>query len=126
MLSLMIEDSFTAHHCAFGFTRKLSIVDNAKVHLNKKFLFNSDIKDFFHSIDRQSIKLNLRSQLKGTSEKMLIEFLISCISTFENDNGDFVLPQGSPMSPMLSNVVCFRLDEKLFNLARKFGVDYSR
>ena len=68
----------------------------------------------------------MRSQLKGTSEKMLIEFLISCISTFENDNGDFVLPQGSPMSPMLSNVVCFRLDEKLFKLARKFGVDYSR
>ena len=126
MLSLMIEDSFTAHHCAFGFTRNLSIVDNAKIHLNKKFLFNSDIKDFFHSIDRQSIKLNLRSQLKGTSEKMLIEFLISCISTFENENGDFVLPQGSPLSPMLSNVVCFRLDEKLFILAKKFGVDYSR
>ena len=36
------------------------------------------------------------------------------------------LPQGSPCSPILSNMVCINLDRRLSGLARRFRVDYTR
>lgn len=37
-----------------------------------------------------------------------------------------VLPQGAPTSPVLSNIVCHRLDQLLTGLANRFGLKYSR
>ena len=37
-----------------------------------------------------------------------------------------VLPQGSPVSPILTNIICERLDRRLTGLAKRFGVRYSR
>ena len=37
-----------------------------------------------------------------------------------------VLPQGSPCSPILSNMVCVDLDRRLSGLAKQFRVDYTR
>jgi retron-type reverse transcriptase len=36
------------------------------------------------------------------------------------------LPQGSPASPLLSNIVCQSLDESLSNLAKRYGLTYTR
>ncbi len=37
-----------------------------------------------------------------------------------------VLPQGAPTSPVLTNVICQRLDHLLTGVARRFGLRYSR
>ena len=37
-----------------------------------------------------------------------------------------VLPQGSPASPVLTNIVCQRLDMLLTGVAKRFGLRYSR
>jgi len=37
-----------------------------------------------------------------------------------------VLPQGAPTSPVLSNIICQRLDYLLTGLAKRFGLRYSR
>ncbi|HTN46622.1 MAG TPA: reverse transcriptase domain-containing protein [Flavipsychrobacter sp.] len=37
-----------------------------------------------------------------------------------------VLPQGAPTSPILSNIVCQRLDHILLGVAKRFGLKYSR
>ena len=47
------------HASAFGFVKKRSVVDHAKVHLGKKCLLKMDIKDFFPSIN---IKCRFRSK----------------------------------------------------------------
>lgn len=50
----------------------------------------------------------------------------------QNDKGDWqevsknVLPQGAPTSPILTNVVCQRLDFLLTAVAKRFGLKYSR
>lgn len=36
------------------------------------------------------------------------------------------MPQGSPLSPILTNIICDKLDRKLSRLAEKFGLSYSR
>ena len=37
-----------------------------------------------------------------------------------------VLPQGAPTSPILTNIVCQRLDQLLTGAAKRFGLNYSR
>lgn len=37
-----------------------------------------------------------------------------------------VLPQGAPTSPVITNIVCQRLDHLLSGVARRFGLKYSR
>lgn len=37
-----------------------------------------------------------------------------------------VLPQGAPTSPILSNVVCQKLDHRLTGLAKRFNLNYTR
>jgi RNA-directed DNA polymerase len=48
----------------------------------------------------------------------------------ETDNNETkrieVLPQGAPTSPIISNLICEKLDYKLDKLARNAGVNYSR
>jgi len=40
--------------------------------------------------------------------------------------GPRVLPQGAPTSPMLTNILCYKLDKRLSGLAKKNGFNYSR
>ena len=44
----------------------------------------------------------------------------------ENDKVSFVLPQGSPCSPVLTNIVCRQLDNSLEYIAKKHNLKYSR
>ncbi|HEY0089324.1 MAG TPA: reverse transcriptase family protein, partial [Candidatus Lokiarchaeia archaeon] len=37
-----------------------------------------------------------------------------------------ILPQGSPASPMITNIICRKLDRRLNGLAAKFGFIYTR
>ncbi len=37
-----------------------------------------------------------------------------------------VLPQGAPTSPIITNIICKRLDIRLTGLAKRFGLKYSR
>ena len=37
-----------------------------------------------------------------------------------------ILPQGSPASPMITNIICSKLDNRLNGLASKYGFTYSR
>ena len=61
--------------------------------------------------------------LKG--EKEPIAYFLACLSTFTIDNRK-VLPQGSPASPAITNLLCWRLDHRLSGLSKRFGMDYSR
>lgn len=42
------------------------------------------------------------------------------------DGSRVLLPQGSPASPVISNIVCRSLDRRLQGLARRFAVTYTR
>ncbi len=44
----------------------------------------------------------------------------------ENNRVSYVLPQGSPCSPVLTNIVCRQLDNSLEYLAKKHNLKYSR
>lgn len=105
------------HGCANGFINGKSIVTNARMHIGQRFLLKIDIQDFF-----PSIKINwiIRVFLSmGYSRK--VAFYLASLCCYNEH-----LPQGSPASPMLSNIVAYHLDRRLYRLAKKFGLKFSR
>jgi hypothetical protein len=223
-LSFVLQCVYEPHLSAFGFVKNKSIVDNARVHEGSRYVYNIDLKDFFHSIDQariwkclqldpfnlkgiietvewadldvfakeilktdkpleafefyngrlavptelgwiyiaknfdfnkemyviladSQIKSKRGENLEGTlwlvnkipqSDKVEIANIISnlCCSELEverkNEAGKWeivkrnVLPQGAPTSPVITNIVCNRLDRLLTGVAKRFGLKYSR
>ncbi len=234
-LSTILQCVFEPNKSTFGFVKKRSIVDNARVHCGSNYVYNIDLKDFFTSIDQarvwkclQLIPFNLHSNLKYTPFNITLEELKQTIltttkeSSFKEGNDkiffkkykekgqyfaetvlgpisasgniDFnkqvyavfencslesklefptkgsirlvndvkttsrieianlianlccaemeverlvdsenvktikknVLPQGAATSPVLTNIVCQRLDFLLSGVAKRFGLKYSR
>ncbi|WP_373709231.1 reverse transcriptase domain-containing protein [Kaistella sp.] len=139
-INLMFQTVFTPHSAAYGFVEGKSVVDNANLHCGNNYVFNIDLKDFFSSIEigrilnRLSLppfnfnKQNRREELGNyiawlACENTIVERIIDgkIQKTVKR-----VLPQGSPLSPMLTNIICERLDHRLTGLAKRFGVKYSR
>lgn len=112
-----ILNNITFSEYAMGFCKNKSIVDNAKVHLNKSCVLNVDIENFFTSIKRKSV-FGLFYYHGYTN---YVSYILSRLCTY-ND----YLPQGAPTSPIISNIICFKLDKRLSGLAKKFNANYTR
>lgn len=228
-LNLVLQCVFTPHSAATGFVNGKSIVDNAKVHANRQYVYNIDLKDFFPSIDQarvwkclqlQPFNLGVKSQrlspirldeidllskavfndmsniYPGEKDKNIHDWSLLLKNYLEDiSNSDHyaalkrlkvsfakiahsqnkltiveniskwwnhmpisrvhiastiaylactemeverlvggkwgrvkrnVLPQGSPVSPVLTNIVCQRLDFLLTGVAKRFGLKYTR
>src|SRR5690606_21971561 len=104
---------------AKAFIEGRSIVDNAAAHCRKSFVFNVDIKDFFPSITFGRVRGLLISKPYSLSAETAT--VIAHLSTVSG-----VLPQGSPCSPVISNMICSSLDRELHSLARKYRATYTR
>lgn len=102
---------------ATGFCNKHSIVDNAKYHINKDCVISIDIEDFFPSIKFEKV-FRVFAYYGYTKE---VSFFLAKLCTYKDE-----LPQGSPASPMLSNVVNLKLDARLSSLAETYNAAYSR
>lgn len=223
-LSFVLQCVYEPHNAAMGFVRDRSIVDNAKLHVGSKYVYNIDLKDFFPSIDQarvwktlqlkpfnlnkvstakpqyikweefkkeylkteeqvkfykgkgrmftntpygtlyvannfdlekdkyvllggSSLKTKAGKSLEGTlwlvnkipeTSRLDIANIIAslCCTEMEverkNEKGEWekvkrnVLPQGAPTSPVITNIVCQKLDYLLSGVAKRFGLKYSR
>ncbi len=123
---------YTPSPYTMGFTEGKSIVENARIHTNQNYVFNIDLKAFFPSIDQARVwkRLQLTPFCFNAKVAGVIAGLCSIkslrYSVDEPFQECFVLPQGAPTSPLLSNAVCDTLDRRLHGLAKRFGLHYSR
>jgi RNA-directed DNA polymerase len=118
-LNLIFNAVFTSHLNATGFVPGKNIVDNAKVHTGKNYVYNIDIKDFFPSVEFRRIKTVLTIPPFNLPDK--VAFVIANLCCDEGS-----LPQGAPTSPTLTNIICQRLDRKLTGLSKRYGCYYTR
>ena len=102
---------------ATGFIPRKSIVLNASTHLRKKYILKMDIRDFFPSIDFHKVR-SLFFELGYNKD---VATALANICVFRGQ-----LPQGSPTSPYLANLVCRELDKRIYNLCRKYKLSYTR
>lgn len=121
---------------AHGFVKGKSIVSGAKIHPGQpKLLMNMDLEDFFPTITFERVRgmfqgfgysgyiASLLAMLCTYCERMQIEIKgeLRYIKTSER-----ILPQGSPASPMITNIIGKNLDRRLNGVAVKYGFTYTR
>ena len=103
-----------------AFKRKHSIATNAFAHKGRRFVFNADLEDFFGSINFGRV----RGFFISNKDFKLKEPVATVIAQIACYNG--ALPQGSPCSPVISNLIGHLLDIRLAQLAKAQGCTYSR
>lgn len=127
----MLEHAYTPSDYAMGFVQHRSILTNAQAHEGKNYVFNLDLKDFFPSIRQARVcarlqcpPFSLNRELAATIAGLVAmrQEQVSSTETYVQ----YVLPQGSPVSPLLTNAICDSLDHQLAGLARRFGLTYTR
>jgi RNA-directed DNA polymerase len=129
-LNFVLQCMYEPHRAATGFVLGKSIVDNASKHTGQNYVLNLDLKDFFHSFDRNRVKLGFMYEpfnLKGDKEPLAFLLASLCTHPFVIDEKiQNVLPQGSPTSPTITNMLCKKLDRRLNGLAKRFGATFTR
>ncbi|PTO71413.1 reverse transcriptase family protein [Vibrio splendidus] len=108
-----------------GRLRAKGVITNALSHTNKKVVISLDLKDFFPSITFPRVMGLLKSKSFDYSNKQAaILATLTCLpSSVDTKRG---LPQGAPTSPIISNLICKKLDYQLGKIASKYDLTYSR
>ena len=103
-----------------GFLNSRSIFTNASIHTNRKYVLNLDLENFFPSFNFGRVRgYFLKDNRFGLHPK--VATIIAQIACHQNE-----LPQGSPCSPIITNLIGHMLDVRLVKLARKNNCSYSR
>lgn len=127
-VNVMFKAIYQPSDYAMGFVEGCSIVDNATRHIGQNYIFNTDLEDFFPSIKQPRIWKRL--QLPPFNFNTQIANILAGLCCIKEKTVEgkyiYVLPQGAPTSPLLSNAICDKLDHRLSGLARRFGLHYSR
>lgn len=129
-LNQLFVSVYTPSDHAMGFIKERSVVTNASVHVGKNYVFNIDLKDFFPSIEEARICARLQvAPFNFTYEvaSVIAGLVTMRVEPSKKDSKvKYVLPQGSPVSPILTNIICDRLDRRLAGLAKRFRLNYTR
>lgn len=89
---------------ATGFVQGQSYLDFLMPHIGKKYYLRLDIKNFFGSVNAQSVS----KSLKGYCSVEECAQIMTDICTLNE-----CLPQGAVTSPVLSNIVFLRADQRI-------------
>lgn len=110
-----------------GFVPGKCVVDNAERHIRMNYVFNTDLKDFFPSINKSRVWATLKCPPFNFNKTIANAIAgLCCTEMVIDEEKKWVLPQGSPCSPILTNIVCRNLDRQLHRLAKKYHLHYSR
>lgn len=103
-----------------GFEKNKSIITNAAVHRDNKYILSIDIKDFFDSIHFGRVRgfFNKNIEFNLPLDMATVMAQLVCYKG--------VLPQGAPTSPIVSNLICNILDIRILNLVKKYRMNYTR
>lgn len=105
---------------AHAFTKEKSIITNAKIHKNKRFVLNIDLENFFESFHFGRVQGYFEKNKNYLFPKNIATVLAQ-LTCYKGS-----LPQGSPSSPIITNLICNILDMKLLKMAKKYKLDYTR
>ncbi|WP_187434765.1 reverse transcriptase domain-containing protein [Bradyrhizobium cytisi] len=100
-----------------GFVKQKGAISNANEHQRRPYLFNIDLRNFFGVISRRRVLGMLISM--GLPDDAAEAVCSVCLTANQ-------LPQGAPTSPILSNLVAYRLDRDLMKFAKTYRLKYTR
>lgn len=105
--------------CAYGFIPERNIINNASGHVNKRLVLNVDLENFFTQIHFGRVRGMFKNPPYSLGEQAATTLAqLVC--------HDGCLPQGSPCSPVISNMICTPLDNAFMRLAKECKCHYTR
>lgn len=113
------QNNFTSK-ISHGFEKNRSIVTNAEVHKNKRYVVNLDLLDFFPSINFGRV----RSYFIKNNYFEINDDIATILAQLTCYKG--TLPQGAPTSPLIANMICNIMDIRILKIAKKYCLDYTR
>ena len=126
-ISVLVAPYYQVPDCVHGFAEGKSVASNASMHTAKNYVLNIDLKDFFPTITYIRVVKSLKEL--GFNDEVSDIIARLCTIPMWDEQSQMLrnsLPQGSPASPLLSNIVCSTLDRRLTDLARRHRVTYTR
>lgn len=105
--------------CVNGFLPERNILRNARPHVGQKAVLNIDLESFFGSIGFARVYGMLTKPPFNFRRPIAAAIAKACTL-------DDILPQGAPSSPIVSNLICSRLDSELSRLAAAHRCIYTR
>jgi RNA-directed DNA polymerase len=96
-----------------AFRKGYSIITNAKAHKSRRYVLNLDLQNFFPSLNFGRV----RGFFLKNNQFKLAEPVATLLAQIACNDG--VLPQGSPCSPILSELLTHFLDMRLVRLAER-------
>ena len=115
-----IEENEIQDNISHAFQKGKSIITNANIHRNKRYVLNLDLKDFFDHFHFGRVR-GFFMKNKNFELPVEIATMIAQLTCYEGK-----LPQGAPTSPIITNLVCNILDMRLLKIAKKYRVVYTR
>lgn len=112
--------------CVYGFVRcpddvapKLDIITHAQNHVGKNFVVGADVFRFFPSIKAHRVRNVFLSGPFHFDLQLATAVALLCVC-------HNWMPTGSPVSPVISNLVFLGPDRDLLGLANRYGYTYTR
>ena len=116
-LAPLLDQLYRVRNPVHGFVPARSVKTNAEAHAGRRFVVNLDLQDFFPTITENRV----RGLLTSLSVDMRVAEMIARLCCVNSH-----LPQGAPTSPVLSNMICYRLDTDLLRIAKGARAIYTR
>jgi len=103
--------------CVHGGKKRRSNITNAKPHQGKKYQFTTDLQEFYPNISSKRVYDTF--QKLGFSTHY--SHWLTKLTTWK-----FELPQGTPTSPHIANLVFLETDLQLIELCKEYDIAYTR
>lgn len=116
-LSVHLQRTYFPPEHVFGFIPGRSHVDAASVHTSARWVLSVDIENFFPTTPKELVELELQRIGYSSGAAQIISG-VCCLGGF--------LPQGSPASPVLSNLAFREVDSRLNAIAGTRNIRLSR
>ena len=112
-------------NAAFAYQAGNSIKKHADFHKEARFIFHTDIKNYFPSIhEKMFTDILIAHQDKLQAQGMWFDDMCDVIAKICFYRGRLSI--GTVSSPMISNIVAYRFDELIIAYCRERGYRYSR
>ncbi len=116
-LALLLDGLYRPRRPVHGFVPERSVKSNAEAHGRRRFVVNLDLQDFFPTITEKRVY----GLLRALAVDQRVSEIVARLCCYMGH-----LPQGAPTSPVLSNMICYRLDTDLLEIAKTCRAIYTR
>lgn len=118
-LAYVLQQVYKPKAPTHGFVAEKSILTNARMHCRKRYVLNLDLLGFFPSITFKRVRGLFKAIPYERNHQVATWLAHICCW-----NGS--LPQGAPTSPIVSNMICAKMDSELRRFAMKHKCVYTR